>query len=147
MMYISKPVHFLDYVFCNSLHKGPLMITDPQLDVLCARIVKYYSVKRFVKESGKSFEAWSGTHWGSEFHYSSGMQAVMLALGLCENVRVFGFGKLDSAKHHYHNNQKNETSLHDYQAEYDLYEDLVKSPENVPFVSDKFKFPPVIMYR
>ncbi|GJX40229.1 beta-1,6-galactosyltransferase GALT29A-like protein [Tanacetum coccineum] len=106
-----------------------------------------FTLKRFVKESGKLFEAWSWTHWGSGFHYSSGMQAVMLALGLCENVSIFGFGKSDSAKHHYHNNQKNETSLHDYQAEYDLYEDLVKSPENVPFVSNKFKFPRVIIYR
>ncbi|KAI3716573.1 hypothetical protein L1987_67539 [Smallanthus sonchifolius] len=147
IMYISQPVHFLDYAVCNSSHSSPLMITDPQLDVLCARIVKYYSAKRFVMETGKPLEAWSLSHGGSEFHYSSGMQAVMLALGICEKVSIFGFGKSDSAKHHYHTNQKTELSLHDYQAEYDLYEDLVNNPEAVPFVSDKFKFPPVIIHR
>ncbi|KAI3823295.1 hypothetical protein L1987_04730 [Smallanthus sonchifolius] len=147
IMYISQPIHFLDYAVCNSSHNSPLMITDPQLDVLCARIVKYYSAKRFVMETGKPLEAWSLSHGGSEFHYSSGMQAVMLALGVCEKVSIFGFGKSDSAKHHYHSNQKSELSLHDYQAEYDLYEDLAKNPEAVPFVSDKFKFPPVIIHR
>nr|GEW36447.1 beta-1,6-galactosyltransferase GALT29A-like [Tanacetum cinerariifolium] len=147
MMYMSQPVHFLDYAVCNSSHKVGLMITDPGLDVLCARIVKYYSVKRFVKETGKSLEEWSGTHGGAEFHYSSGMQAVMFALGVCDKVSIFGFGKSDLAKHHYHTNQKTELSLHDYQAEYDLYEDLVKSPQNVPFISDKFDFPTVVIHR
>lgn len=147
MMYMSQPVHFLDYAFCNSSHKAPLLITNPQLDILCARIVKYYSVKRFLKETGKALEAWSSSHGGREFHYSSGMQAIMLALGVCEKVSIFGFGKSSSAKHHYHTNQKAELSLHDYQAEYDLYEDLVNNPEAIPFVSDKFKFPRVVIHR
>lgn len=147
MMYMCQMIHFLDYVVCNSSHKAPLLITDPQFDVLCARIVKYYSVSRFVKETGKPLEAWAGLHDGSNFHYSSGMQAVMLALGICEKVSIFGFGKSDSAKHHYHTNQKGELHLHDYQAEYDLYEDLVERPEAIPFISDKFKFPPVVIHR
>lgn len=146
MMYMSQAVHFLDYTVCNSSHKAPLMITDPRLDVLSARIVKYYSVKRFLKETGKPLEAWASAHGGPEFHYSSGMQAIMLALGVCQKVSIFGFGKSDSAKHHYHTNQKTELSLHDYLAEYDLYQDLVKTPEAIPFVSDKFKFPTVIMH-
>ncbi|KAL4591712.1 hypothetical protein LXL04_004683 [Taraxacum kok-saghyz] len=147
MMYMSQPVHFLDYALCSSSHKSPLMITDPKLDILCARIVKYYSIKRFLKETGKPLEAWSSVHGGSEFHYSSGMQAIMLAVGICDKVSIYGFGKSDSANHHYHTNQKKELSLHDYQAEYDLYQDLVNNPEAIPFVSDKFKFPPVIIHR
>ncbi|KAK1435072.1 hypothetical protein QVD17_00832 [Tagetes erecta] len=147
IMYISQPVHFLDYGVCSSSHRSPLMITDPQLDLLCARIVKYYSVKRFVTETGKPLEEWSSSHGGSEFHYSSGMQAIMLALGVCDKVSIFGFGKSDFAKHHYHTNQKTELSLHDYRAEYDLYEDLVRNPEAIPFVSSKFKFPPVTIHR
>ncbi|XP_076911665.1 beta-1,6-galactosyltransferase GALT29A-like [Bidens hawaiensis] len=147
MMYMCQMVHFLDYVVCNSSHKAPLLITDPQFDILCARIVKYYSVSRFVKETGKALEDWVGSHDGSNFHYSSGMQAVMLALGICENVSIFGFGKSDSAKHHYHTNQKGELHMHDYEAEYDLYRDLVERPEAVPFISDKFKFPRVVIHR
>ncbi|KAJ0958086.1 putative beta-galactoside alpha-2,3-sialyltransferase [Helianthus annuus] len=147
MMYMCQMIHFLDYAVCNASHKAPLLITDPQFDILCARIVKYYSISRFVKETGKPLEEWAGSHDGSSFHYSSGMQAVMLALGICEKVSIFGFGKSDSAKHHYHTNQKGELHLHDYQAEYDLYQDLVERPEAVPFISDKFKFPPVVIHR
>lgn len=62
MMYISHPVHFLDYTIYNSSHQARLMIIDPQFDLLCARIVKYYSVKRFLKENGESLEAWSSAH-------------------------------------------------------------------------------------
>ncbi|KAI3738615.1 hypothetical protein L2E82_28652 [Cichorium intybus] len=147
MMYMCQMIHFLDYVVCNSSHKSPLMITDPRFDILCARIVKYYSASRFVKETGKPLDEWANSHDGSNFHYSSGMQAVMLALGICEKVSIFGFGKSESAKHHYHTNQKGELHLHDYQAEYDLYQDLVERPEAIPFVSDKFKFPPVVIHR
>ncbi|KAK9058651.1 hypothetical protein SSX86_023493 [Deinandra increscens subsp. villosa] len=147
MMYMCQMIHFLDYVVCNSSHKAPLLVSDPRFDVLCARIVKYYSVSRFVKQTGKPLDAWAGSHDGTSFHYSSGMQAVMLALGVCEKVSIFGFGKSDSAKHHYHTNQKGELHLHDYEAEYDLYRDLVARPEAVPFVSDKFKFPPVVIHR
>nr|XP_043610608.1 beta-1,6-galactosyltransferase GALT29A-like [Erigeron canadensis] len=147
MMYMSQPIHFLDYAVCNSSYKAPLMVTDPPLDMLCMRIVKYYSVKRFLKETGKELESWSGLHGGTEFHYSSGMQAIMLALGVCDKVSIYGFGKSDTAKHHYHTNQKTELSLHDYQAEYDLYEDLVNNPQAIPFISDKFKFPAVVIHR
>ncbi|KAK8679760.1 hypothetical protein V6N13_145196 [Hibiscus sabdariffa] len=147
IMYICQPVHFMDYLVCNSSHKAPLLITDPRFDILCARIVKYYSAKRFVEEAGKALEEWGSTHDGSMFHYSSGMQAVMLALGMCDEVSVFGFGKSTSAKHHYHTNQKSELRLHDYEAEYAFYHDLVKNPQAIPFISDKFRFPPVVIYQ
>ncbi|XP_022755972.1 beta-1,6-galactosyltransferase GALT29A-like isoform X2 [Durio zibethinus] len=147
VMYICQPVHFMDYLVCNSAHKAPLFITDPRFDMLCGRIVKYYSVKRFVEETGKPLDEWGSTHDGSMFHYSSGMQAVMLALGICDKVGVFGFGKSTSAKHHYHTNQKAELRLHDYEAEYAFYHDLVKNPQAIPFISDKFKFPAVVIYK
>ncbi|KAJ8768150.1 hypothetical protein K2173_021090 [Erythroxylum novogranatense] len=130
VMYICQPVHFMDYSVCNSSHKAPLIVTDPRFDVMCTRIVKYYSLKRFVEQTGKSFDEWIPSHDGSLFHYSSGLQAVMLAVGICDKVSIFGFGKSASAKHHYHTNQKAELNLHDYEAEYDFYHDLVHSPQS-----------------
>lgn len=147
LMYICQPAHFLDYLVCNSSHKAPLMITDPRFDVLCTRIVKYYSLKRFVETSGKDIEQWVPAHDGANFHYSSGMQAVLLAVGACDKVSIFGFGKSTAAKHHYHTNQKAELALHDYEAEYDFYQDLVTRPQVIPFISDKFKFPHVAIYQ
>ncbi|KAJ7947979.1 CMP-N-acetylneuraminate-beta-galactosamide-alpha-sialyltransferase 1-like protein [Quillaja saponaria] len=147
VMYVCQATHFLDYVVCNYSHKAPLLVTDPRFDVLCARIVKYYSLKRFLEMTGKAFEDWASVHDGSMFHYSSGMQAVMLALGICDKVSIFGFGKSDLAKHHYHTNQKAELHLHDYEAEYAFYHDLVERPRVIPFISNKFKVPPVVMYH
>lgn len=147
IMYVCQPVHFLDYTMCNSSHKAPLLVTDPRFDVLCARIVKYYSLKRFAEETGKSLEDWGSAHDGANFHYSSGMQAVMLALGVCEKVSLFGFGKSASAKHHYHTNQKGELGLHDYEAEYAFYGDVVERPSEIPFISGKFNFPPMVIYQ
>ncbi|KAK4255228.1 hypothetical protein QN277_008251 [Acacia crassicarpa] len=147
VMYICQPTHFLDYTVCNTSHKAPLLITDPRFDMLCARIVKYYSLQRFVEETGKALEEWSSAHDGALFHYSSGMQAVMLALGICDRVSIFGFGKSASARHHYHTNQKAELHLHDYEAEYALYRDLVDGHRAIPFLSDKFKIPPVVLYQ
>lgn len=150
--YICQPIHFLDYAQCNSSHKAPLVVTDARFDLLCARIVKYYSLKRFA-EGAKTkpldwwLADWGPAHDGHYFHYSSGMQAVMLAMGICDKVSVFGFGKSSSAKHHYDTNQKGELRCHDYEAEYDLYDDLIHRPEVIPFVSDKFKFPPVVIHQ
>ncbi|KAI4385437.1 hypothetical protein MLD38_003463 [Melastoma candidum] len=146
-MYICQPAHLLDYTACNSAHSSPLLITDPRFDMLCARIVKYYSLKRFMEEPGRNLSEWDQVHDEPEFHYSSGMQAVMLAVGICDRVSLFGFGKSGTSKHHYHTNQKSELSLHDYSAEYDLYHDLVERPHAIPFISDKFRFPPIAMYR
>lgn len=115
--------------------------------MLCSRIAKYYSLKRFVSITGKPLEDWCKSHDGPNFHYSSGMQAIMLALGICDKVSIFGFGKSDSAKHHYHTNQKGELQLHDYEAEYELYRDLVEMPQAVPFISKKFQFPPMVIYH
>ncbi|GMN61076.1 hypothetical protein TIFTF001_030169 [Ficus carica] len=147
VMYICQALHFLDYTVCNSSHKSPLIVTDARFDVLSARIVKYYSLKLFVEKKGKALENWGSEHDGSFFHYSSGMQAVMLALGICDKVSIFGFGKSDLAKHHYHTNQKAELHLHDYEAEYEFYHDLVERPEVIPFIPRTFKIPPVVVYQ
>ncbi|VVA90475.1 unnamed protein product [Arabis nemorensis] len=148
VMYICQPIHVLDYTVCKPSHRAPLVITDPRFDVLCARIVKYYSVKRFLEEkTTEGFQDWSKDHEGSLFHYSSGMQAVMFAVGICEKVSVFGFGKLNSTKHHYHTNQKAELKLHDYEAEYKLYRDLEYNPRAIPFLPKGFKFPLVKVYH
>ncbi|KAJ0237790.1 Beta-1,6-galactosyltransferase GALT29A [Hirschfeldia incana] len=148
VMYICQPIHLLDYTVCKPSHPSPLVITDPRFDVLCARIVKYYSVKKFLEEKkAEGFGDWSKSHEGSLFHYSSGMQAVMLAVGVCERVSVFGFGKSNLTKHHYHTNQKAELKLHDYEAEYRLYHDLENNPRAVPFLPKTFKIPSVKVYH
>ncbi|KQK10682.1 sialyltransferase-like protein 1 isoform X1 [Brachypodium distachyon] len=152
LLYICQAVHFLDVASCNassaSIHAAPISVTDPRLDVLCARIVKYYSLRRFVAETGRAPEEWNGVHDAALFHYSSGMQAIMVAVGVCDRVSVFGFGKAADAKHHYHSNQKNELDLHDYEAEYAFYRDLAERPQVVPFLKDtKFKVPPVVFFH
>lgn len=98
--------------------------------------------------TGKSIADWSKFHEEKMFHYSSGMQAVMVALGICDRVSVFGFGKSPAARHHYHSNQKAELDLHDYEAEYELYRDLVERPQVIPFLQDSgFRVPPLVFYR
>ncbi|CAH9072688.1 unnamed protein product [Cuscuta europaea] len=147
VMYICQPVHLFDYLVCNASFRAPLVVTDREFDALCSRIVKYYSLKRFVEVLGKKVDEWGAAHDGVNFHYSSGMQAVMLALGLCEEVGIFGFGKSAAAKHHYHTNQKSELKLHDYEAEYDLYRDLIERPQVIPFLPDMFIVPRVSIYH
>ncbi|KAK8921511.1 hypothetical protein KSP39_PZI020866 [Platanthera zijinensis] len=148
IMYICQAAHFLDYAVCNSSYKAPLLITDIRFDMLCSRIAKYYSLKRFVEVAGKPLKDWAKFHDEKLFHYSSGMQAVMLAVGICDQVRVFGFGKSPEAKHHYHTNQKVELDLHDYPAEYAFYQDLIDRPEVIPFLKDSgIRVPPVVFYH
>lgn len=148
IMYICQAAHFLDYAACNSSYRAPLLITDIRFDMLCSRIAKYYSLRRFVEVTGKPLEDWAKFHDEKLFHYSSGMQAVMLALGICDRVGVFGFGKSADAKHHYHTNQKVELDLHDYAAEYDFYQDLIDRPEVIPFLKDSgVRIPPLVFYH
>jgi beta-1,6-galactosyltransferase len=114
----------------------------------CARIAKYYSMRRFVAATGEPASNWTRTHDERYFHYSSGLQAVVMALGMFDEVSLFGFGKAAGAKHHYHTNKKKELDLHDYEAEYDFYRDLQAGPEAVPFLGEApgFKLPPVKLY-
>ncbi|KAJ3677956.1 hypothetical protein LUZ60_001759 [Juncus effusus] len=148
IMYMCQAVHFLDLTVCNDSNRAPIHVTDPRFDRLCSRIVKLYSLKRFVRITGKEAQEWGKKHDELMFHYSSGFQAVMLAVGICDEVSVFGFGKSKEAKHHYHTNQKTELDLHDYEAEYEFYKDLVERPNVIPFLTDNgFTVPPVKFYH
>ncbi|CAN6344429.1 unnamed protein product [Urochloa humidicola] len=151
-MYVCQPAHLLDALICNATATPaspfPLLVTDARLDALCARIAKYYSLRRFVTTTGEPPGNWTRMHDERYFHYSSGLQAVVMALGACDEVSLFGFGKAAGAKHHYHTNQKKELDLHDYEAEYQFYGDLQVRPEAVPFLDEApgFKLPPVKLY-
>ncbi|KAF8706571.1 hypothetical protein HU200_030854 [Digitaria exilis] len=152
-MYVCQAAHLLDALVCNATATPaspfPLLVTDARLDALCARIAKYYSLRRFVATTGEPPSNWTRMHDERYFHYSSGLQAVVMALGACDEVSLFGFGKAAGAKHHYHTNQKKELDLHDYEAEYQFYRDLQERPEAVPFLDEApaFKVPPVKLYR
>ena len=151
-MYVSRPEHLLYVLACSAMATPAapfrLLLTDARLDALCARIAKYYSMRRFVAATGQPPSNWTRSHDERYFHYSSGLQAVVMALGACEEVSLFGFGKAPGAKHHYHTNQKKELDLHDYEAEYQFYRDLQERPEAVPFLDEApgFKVPPVKLY-
>lgn len=156
LVYIAQPTHFTEVTLCSETLKAPVLVTDPRLDKLCARIAKYYSLKRFVEEEaggpGMNAEAvekeWSAARDGPSFHYSSGLEAVLVALGVCRQVSLFGFGK-GALQHHYHNShQRRELHLHDYAAEYQLYRHLsLNRSASAPFLSDShFPLPPLHVY-
>lgn len=65
------------------------------------------------------------------------MQAIIVALGICDSVNVFGFGKAEGAKHHYHSRQAQELKdVHDYAAEYKFYDDLQRNYTRIiPFLA------------
>ncbi|PUZ47917.1 hypothetical protein GQ55_7G204400 [Panicum hallii var. hallii] len=153
LTYTCSAAHFVEHAVCNAPAAGaaaaaPVIVTDPRLDALCARLVKYYSLRRFVRETGRPAAEWGARHEEGMFHYSSGMQAVVAAAGVCERVSVFGFGKDPGARHHYHTLQRGELDLHDYEAEYEFYRDLEARPEAIPFLRDSgFRLPPVVVYQ
>jgi hypothetical protein len=164
VLYICQVIHLMDIAMCGNVHKAaPLLVTDPLFDSLIAKIVKWYSVKEFMQKTGESFARWNSVHDGENFHYSSGMQAVMLAMGICEEVDLFGFGKADGSQHHYHTRQKEELGLHDYEAEYKIYEHLSSlkqqqkqapgdsnfvATHKLPFLNGSgFELPPLHVFR
>lgn len=149
LTYMCDAAHFAEHAVCGAeVGAAPVVVTDPRLDALCARIVKYYSLRRFVRETGRPAAEWGTRHEEGMFHYSSGMQAVVAAAGVCGRVSLFGFGKEPGARHHYHTMQRGELDLHDYEAEYEFYRDLQARPEAIPFLRDSgFKLPPVVVYR
>lgn len=150
--YMCTPLHLMDIARCRSWPAAPpLLVTDPRFDTLCSRIVKWYSLTVFAATSPTgtaSIEQWNARFGGKYFHYSSGFQAVMLALGLCHNVNMFGFGKVPGVGHHYHSKQKEELSLHDYQAEYMFYDDVMHNRSaDIPFLQDSgIAIPPLRIF-
>ncbi|CAN6240072.1 unnamed protein product [Urochloa humidicola] len=149
LTYMCNAAHFVEHAACTAVDAGaPVIVTDPRLDAVCARVVKYYSLRRFVRETGRPAAEWGSVHEEGMFHYSSGLQAVVAAAGVCGRVSVFGFGKEPGARHHYHTLQRGELDLHDYEAEYEFYRDLEERPEAIPFLRDSgFRLPPVVVYR
>ncbi|CAN6235562.1 unnamed protein product [Urochloa humidicola] len=155
LTYMCNAAHFVEHAACDAgaaagvaAAAAPVVVTDARLDAVCARVVKYYSLRRFVRETGRPAAEWGGAHEEGMFHYSSGMQAVVAAAGVCARVSVFGFGKEPGARHHYHTLQRGELDLHDYEAEYEFYRDLEERPEAIPFLRDSgFRLPPVVVYR
>ncbi|CAM6083221.1 unnamed protein product [Calypogeia fissa] len=146
MLYICQANHLIHVTRCLSKHKAPLLVTPSLLDALSAAIVKWYSVMNFMQTTGLPAQKWDSFHHDEFFHYSSGMEAVVLALGICDSVDLFGFGKFANAKHHYHTRQKEELKLHDYAAEYLFYDDLVNN-RTVPFLSEAgIRIPPVRIF-
>jgi hypothetical protein len=143
----------MDVAECRPRLSAPVIVTDARFDTLCARIAKYYSLKLFAERfPERDLALWAHAHDGPLFHYSSGMQAVLLAVGICDRVSLFGFGKSETARHHYHSLQREELRLHDYAAEYEFYNDLSsRDPLAVPFLhllaaSHGFTIPPVHIY-
>jgi len=62
-MYVSWPEHLL-YVLACSATATPaapfrLVLTDARLDALCARVAKYYSLRRFVVDTGEPASGWA----------------------------------------------------------------------------------------
>ena len=134
-----QPVLFL-LVLALSL---PLLTFRRHLH-LSRGIAKYYSLRRFVAATGEPASGWARRRDDGRlhFHYSTGLQAVVMALG------AFGFGKAAATRHHYHTDRKEETEVHDYEAEYQFYRDLQSRPEAVPFLDEApgFNVPPVKQY-
>ena len=46
---------------------------------------------------------------------------MVVALGVCDRVSMFGFGKAAGVRHHYHTNR---SKVYDYEAKYQFYGDL-----------------------
>jgi beta-1,6-galactosyltransferase len=154
LTYMCNAAHFVEHAVCSSADDAypggaaPVVVTGPRLDALCARLVKYYSLRRFVRETGRAAVEWAQRHEEGMFHYSSGMQAVLVAAGVCKRMSLFGFGKDPAARHHYHTLQRAELDLHDYEAEYEFYRDLEVRPKAIPFLRDSgLRLPPVVVYR
>ncbi|CAN6362281.1 unnamed protein product [Urochloa humidicola] len=154
-IYVSHAAHLLDALLCGNATSTPLrlVLTDARLDAVCARVAKYYSLRRFAAAAGSpAASGWRRDERPPHFHYSSGLEAVVVALGVCEEVSMFGFGKAAGKRHHYHTGRKKETAVHDYEAEYNFYRNLQqRPPEAVPFLGEAaaaagFRLPPVGQY-
>ncbi|KAG6555339.1 hypothetical protein Mapa_003382 [Marchantia paleacea] len=158
MLYLINMEHVLDVTYCGKEHTAPLFLTDRRFDMLVEKIGRWYSIKRFIvkgiaqklaeRRHWELFKQWEIVH-RKDYHYSSGLQAVVLALGLCEQVHLFGFGKSPKFQHHFHTKQRAEHYSHDYEAEYSFYYDLEKkSIDANPFLCQTATpIPPVHVFR
>ncbi|CAM6097926.1 unnamed protein product [Calypogeia fissa] len=123
MVYLCAPQHALSVACCSFEHETPIFLTDGRFDAFVSRLATFHSLKHFLDSGKGNITQWEDTHQ-HEFHYSSGFQAVITALALCEKVDLYGFGKHPQAKHHFHSFQPREHYAHDFEVEYLFYKDL-----------------------
>ncbi|KAL2650033.1 hypothetical protein R1flu_018161 [Riccia fluitans] len=158
ILYLCNAEAMLDVTTCAREHRSPLLLTDRRFDLLVTKIARWYSLRRFFDSRGgelaNKWRLWELLHdWETqhkhEFHYSTGMQAVVFALATCRNVDLLGFGKNPRFMHHFHSSQKGEHYGHDFEAEYIFYEDMVKGRVNAnPFLCEAGVYiPPVRVYH
>ncbi|KAL3684211.1 hypothetical protein R1sor_002233 [Riccia sorocarpa] len=135
VLYLCNAAAMLEVTTCAQEHKSPLLVTDRRFDLLVTKTARWYSLKRYFDSRGGSsankWRLWELLHeWETqhkhEFHYSTGMQAVVFALATCQHVDLLGFGKNPRLQHHFHSPQKVEHYSHDFEAEYIFYQDLAK---------------------
>jgi hypothetical protein len=148
VLYIRKASHLVLIARCAPAPGVYTMIvTHSRFDALCGAIAKWYSLTAFVRFTGEPVNAWDSAHDEYEFHYSAGLQAVVLALGLCDSVDLYGFSRRtrDAGDHYYMSNTE-DLLQYDYAAEYDFYEDLVQN-KTIPFLTEAgISRPPVRIF-
>ncbi|KAL3689987.1 hypothetical protein R1sor_016296 [Riccia sorocarpa] len=158
VLYLCNAAAMVEVTTCAQEHKSPLLVTDRRFDLLVTKTARWYSLKRYFDSRGGSsankWRLWELLHeWETqhkhEFHYSTGMQAVVFALATCQHVDLLGFGKNPRLQHHFHSPQKVEHYSHDFEAEYIFYQDLVNNRVNAnPFLCEADVYiPPVRVYH
>ena len=88
---VLVPEHYMDVAVCKYSHVFPLFATHVQFNRLCKRIAKWYIAKKSITSKGAK-----GNH-KKPVKSSTGLQALVLALGMCKRVDVFGFADLSLA--------------------------------------------------
>eukprot|EP00240_Pyramimonas_obovata_P004137 CAMPEP_0118941434 /NCGR_PEP_ID=MMETSP1169-20130426/33871_1 /TAXON_ID=36882 /ORGANISM="Pyramimonas obovata, Strain CCMP722" /LENGTH=363 /DNA_ID=CAMNT_0006886183 /DNA_START=187 /DNA_END=1278 /DNA_ORIENTATION=- len=149
--------HWQDLRFCREHRpQDKFIIIDATVQQVCSRIVTAYADRRRAREEAElSGIAVNSAPEGVDPplkrrfprpDFSSGMEAITVALTLCDRVSIYGFGKAPGVPHHYwENTTKNEYGLHDYAAEQIYFDDLVNGRE-IPILTGSIDIPPVSFY-
>jgi len=125
-----KPFHWKDMKTCQIANpKAKFVVIDAAVQDLCARIVDAYAIKRKAVNQDEQSIKMSDPIKVFKPHvrpdFSTGMEAVTVALALCSKISIFGFGTVGVRQHHYFENKTlHEYGLHDYAAERMYFADL-----------------------
>lgn len=84
---ILVPEHYMDAAVCEYSPLYPTLVTHVQFNRLCKRVAKWYAVKKFMATTGLAANKWDRR---KSIGYSTGLQAVVLALSMCKRVDLFG---------------------------------------------------------
>ncbi|CAM6085977.1 unnamed protein product [Calypogeia fissa] len=146
VLYISEAEHLAQIakgLQCKR-NKGLLFVTPSLFDAMCGAVIRWYSATNFLRRSAFGLSEWNLAYDEVDFSYSSGMQAVVLALGMCERVNLFGFGG-EPVEANYalcYNG-----FCRDFISEDQFYDDLVHK-RKIPFLTDAgFASPKVHIFR